>query len=136
MSFQMILGSSGSGKSYILYKKMIQESIENPEENYIIIVPEQFSMETQRDIVSLHPQNGVMNIDIVSFARLAYRVFEEIGARQLPVLDDTGKNLILRKVMENHKKGLKLYASKMNTPVCYFRILSIWDTGKTNGCDV
>lgn len=125
MSFQMILGSSGSGKSYILYKKMIQESIENPEENYIIIVPEQFSMETQRDIVSLHPQNGVMNIDIVSFARLAYRVFEEIGARQLPVLDDTGKNLILRKVMENHKKGLKLYASKMNTPGFVSEIKSV-----------
>lgn len=125
MPFQLILGSSGSGKSYTLYKKIIQESIENPEENYIAIVPEQFSMETQKDIVSLHPQNGVMNIDIVSFGRLAYRVFEEVGASQLPILDDTGKNLILRKVMENQKRGLKLYASKMNTPGFVSEIKSV-----------
>lgn len=125
MSLQLILGSSGSGKSRCLYQKLIQESMEHPEKNFILIVPEQFSMQTQKDIVELHPRHGVMNIDIVSFGRLSYRVFEEVGAAQLPVLDDTGKNLLLRKVLENKREELKLYGNKRYTPGMISEIKSV-----------
>ena len=125
MSLQLILGSSGSGKSRYLYEKLIQESIAHPKENFILIVPEQFSMQTQKDIVALHPKHGVMNIDIVSFGRLSYRVFSEVGAMQLPVLDDTGKNLLLRKVLENKKEELKLYGNKRHTPGMVSEIKSV-----------
>ena len=47
---------------------------------YLIIVPEQFTMQTQKELVSLHPAGGILNIDILSFQRLAYRIFEETGA--------------------------------------------------------
>ena len=68
------------------------------EQNFIVLVPEQFTMQTQKDLVSMHPRRGIMNIDVLSFARLSYRVFEETGGGSLPVLDDEGKNLILRKI--------------------------------------
>lgn len=116
MALQLILGSSGSGKSYQLYQKIIEESINNPKGNYIELVPEQASMEAQKELVRLHPNKGIMNIDVLSFGRLAYRVFEELGVRQYPVLDDTGKNLVLRKIMGKYQKELSLYGSKMNTP--------------------
>lgn len=125
MSLQLILGSSGSGKSRYLYEKLIQESIAYPEKNFILIVPEQFSMQTQKDIVELHPRHGVMNIDIVSFGRLSYRILAEVGATQLPVLDDTGKNLLLRKVLENKREELKLYGHKRYTPGMISEIKSV-----------
>ena len=49
------------------------------DKQYILLVPDQFTMETQKDIVNIHPNNGTMNIDILSFTRLAFRVFEELG---------------------------------------------------------
>ena len=113
MSLQLILGGSGSGKSYQLYRTMVEDSIKNPATNYIAIVPEQFTMQTQKDIVTLHPNSGVLNIDILSFDRLAYRVFEEVGMNHLDVLDDTGKNLILRKVLGNEKEKLKVFKNKI-----------------------
>lgn len=116
MALQLILGSSGAGKSYQLYQEVIQESIRRPEGSYLVLVPEQFSMETQKDLVRLHPRHGIMNIDVLSFGRLAYRVFEELGLRERPMLDDTGKNLVLRKIMGRFHKELRLYASKINTP--------------------
>lgn len=116
MALQLILGSCGAGKSYLLYQRIIKESMEKPENNYIILVPEQFSMETQKDLVRLHPRGGIMNIDVLSFARLAFRVFEELGVKQRPILDDTGKNLVLRKMMGKHQKELCLYGSKLNVP--------------------
>ena len=47
-----------------------------------------------------------MNIDVLSFARLAYRVFEETGTKQMQVLDDEGKNLILRKIAGDYENKL------------------------------
>ena len=77
MSLQFIIGSSGAGKSYFAYKRIIQESLQYPEKNYYVIVPEQFTMQTQKTLVEMHPGKGILNIDILSFERLAYRVFEE-----------------------------------------------------------
>ncbi len=48
MSLQFILGNSGSGKSHYLYQQIVNESMEHPEKNYLVLVPEQFTMQTQR----------------------------------------------------------------------------------------
>ena len=79
MSLQLIYGPSGSGKSYTLYKKIIEQSIREPDREFIVIVPEQFTMQTQRELVELHPNRGILNIDVQSFLRLAWRIFEEVG---------------------------------------------------------
>ena len=95
MSLQFIFGNSGSGKSYRLYRDIIEQSVRHPEKNYIVLVPEQFTMQTQKDLCLMHPRGGIMNIDVLSFGRLAHRVFEELGQENRTVLDDEGKNLIL-----------------------------------------
>lgn len=114
MSLQYIFGGSGAGKSTYLYNSIIKESIKNPLENYIIVVPEQYTMATQKRVVELHPRKGVLNIDVVSFERLAYKVFEEVGAADYPILDDTGKNLIVRRVLEQNKKALRFFGSNIS----------------------
>ena len=79
MALQFILGGAGSGKTRYLYETAIRESMEHPDTQYLVVVPEQFTMQTQKEIIRLHPRHGVMNIDILSFKRLAYRVFEDLG---------------------------------------------------------
>ena len=113
MSLQFIIGSTGSGKTYRLYKDLIALSTAEPESRFFAVVPEQFTMQTQKDIVTLHPDHGVMNIDIVSFERLAYRIFEELSVESLSVLDDMGKSMVLRKVAAGKKKELKLFGSHL-----------------------
>ena len=103
-----IFGGSGAGKSSILQERIIQESLKHPEKRYLFLVPDQFTMETQRSLVEKHPCHGIMNIDVLSFGRLSYRVFEETGGVSQPVLDDTGKNLILRIVADRLKPELKV----------------------------
>ena len=114
MSLQLILGGSGSGKTSYLYKKIIEESMAHPDQPYIVLVPEQFSMQAQKDIVTLHPKHATMNIDIVSFQRLAYRVFEELAVESLTVLDDMGKSMVLRKVAADHRRELVLFSGHLN----------------------
>ena len=110
------MGNSGSGKSHFLYQKVIEESKKHPDQNYMVIVPEQFTMQTQKDLVMLHPDKGIMNIDVLSFRRLAHRIFEEVGADHRIVLTETGKNLMLRKVAIEQQGKLQVLGQRMNKP--------------------
>ena len=116
MSLKFIIGSSGSGKSTFIYKRLIEESMRDMRQQFLVIVPEQFTLETQRRLVSLHPAHSVVNIDILSFDRLAYRVFDELCESGLQLLDDTGKNLILRRVAEEVSDDLLVLKKKIKSP--------------------
>ena len=98
MALHLILGNSGAGKSHYLYEQILSEAGQHPERIYYVIVPEQFTMATQREFVRRQENHAILNVDVLSFKRLAYRVFEELGKDTLQVLEDTGKNLILQKL--------------------------------------
>ena len=116
MSLQFVIGSSGAGKSCYAYGHVIQESMKYPKRQYYVIVPEQFTMQTQKTLVEMHPGKGILNIDILSFERLAYRVFEETGGDNRKVLEDTGKSMVLQKMVQQHRKELAYLGSQMNKP--------------------
>ncbi len=116
MSLQFIIGSSGAGKSYFSYQKIIEESMKHPDGNYYVIVPEQFTMQTQKTLVEMHPGKGILNIDILSFERLAYRVFEEVGGDNRKLLEETGKSMVLKKMVQLHQKDLPYLGSQMKKP--------------------
>ena len=113
MALQLILGNSGAGKSHYIFQKIIEESEACPDRQFLVIVPEQFTMQTQKDLVAMHPRRGIMNIDVLSFERLAHRVFDEVGGEHRKILEDTGKNLILRRLAEEKKDELTLLGANM-----------------------
>ncbi len=106
MSLQFIFGNSGSGKSHYLYHYIVEESVRHPDKDYLVLVPEQFTMQTQKDLCLAHPRGGIMNVDVLSFGRLAHRIFEEVGEDGRQVLDDEGKNLVLRRIAGNYEDEL------------------------------
>lgn len=121
MALQFILGGSGAGKSYYLYHKIIEESMKDEKTNYLVIVPEQFTMETQKDFVTMHPRHGIMNIDVLSFMRLAYRIIEETGKGRRPVLEDAGKMMVLLRVLEEKKSELVYFKSNIKNQALWMK---------------
>ena len=113
MSLQLVLGSSGSGKSTYVYENIIERAMLEERKQFFILVPDQFTMQTQMELVHRHPRGGILNIDVVSFSRLAYRIFEETGAGKEIVLDDTGKSLVLRNVARNLKDEVPVLGSNL-----------------------
>ena len=98
MGYRFYFGASGVGKTYRAFKDIIDEALKNLDKKFFIIVPEQFTMQTQKDIVQMHPNHAVNNIDVLSFNRLAYRIFEELDIENPEVLDELDKALILRRI--------------------------------------
>ncbi len=116
MSLQFVLGSSGHGKSQYIYSRIINESIENQNTNYILLVPEQYSLSLQKKMVMLHPSGGTMNIDVIGFNRLAYRVFDELNIKPAKILEDFGKTMLIRQVAGTVKNQLTIYANNLDKP--------------------
>lgn len=116
MALQFWFGASGSGKSTLLQKYITEQSKQHPKQEYFIIVPDQFTMQTQRQMVKMNPDGGILNIDVLSFGRLAHRIFGEVGRDNRIVLDDTGKCLLLRKVAEQQKENIPVLAARLRHP--------------------
>lgn len=109
MAVQYIIGGTGQGKSELCFKTIVEQAEKNLEKNYFVIVPEQFTLQTQRELVRLSKNKAIMNIDVLSFMRLAYRIFEELNIKERLILEDTGKNMVVRKLLFSLKKELKFY---------------------------
>lgn len=114
MSLRFYFGPSGSGKSHRIYEEIMQRAAQEPGRNFLIIVPDQFTMQTQKDLVMRSGRGGILNIDVLSFGRLSHRILEEVGTKEMPVLDDTGKSLVLQKIAADLKEQLPAMGSLLH----------------------
>ena len=85
----------GSGKSETVYRELAerQKTAEGP--RLLLVVPEQYSLQAERDM-SRRLGRGFLHPWVLSFGRLAHRVFAECGTpRRLP-LSDRSRAMVLR----------------------------------------
>ena len=116
MSLRFYIGGSGAGKSRNVFAHIIKASMEEPRTRFLVLVPEQSTMETQRQIVRLHPRHGILNIDVLSMTRLAYRVFSEVGYRREMMLEEIGKTFLLEKIALEQKNRLPSFGYLLTKP--------------------
>ena len=108
MALQFIIGRSGSDKAEHMYKKILKAAGENQDKNYIVIVPEQYTLSTQKKLVHMSETKAILNVDVLSFNRLAYRVFDEIGIKADKALDDAGKSYIICGILKKRESELSM----------------------------
>ena len=116
MAIHLITGGSGQGKTEYLVDQAIRESIENKDRSYYVIVPEQFSLEMQKKMIACHPRHGFINIDVLSFHRLAWRIFEEAGFQPPDILEDLGVSMMLRKILSQKQDDLLFFKKSASKP--------------------
>ena len=108
MSLRLIYGRAGSGKSYFCLKEIaarIKEGVETP---LILVVPEQFSMQAEKNLVDMLSTGGSLRAEVLSFRRMAYRVFGEVGGCTRRHISPSGKSMLLYRIIDNMKDDLKL----------------------------
>ena len=121
----ILLGPAGSGKSTALFSGVINEAEKDIRKNHLVIVPEQVSHAVTDRLISLSARQGILNIDVLSFNRLAHRIFDNAGGNTKEIIDDTGKNLILRTVVSEHEKELTVLKKNISRPGCINEIKSV-----------
>ncbi len=116
MSLTLVPGASGSGKSHMLFERVLREAQEHPDRRYIVLVPEQNTLTTQKELTAMSERGGILNIDVLSFTRLAYRVFEQTGVAHRQILSETGKVLLLRLIAAREGKKIPLLGGVLDRP--------------------
>ncbi|MGB7606235.1 MAG: helicase-exonuclease AddAB subunit AddB [Lutisporaceae bacterium] len=110
MSLRIIYGRAGSGKSSFCLKDIKKKLSERQDGQFIIIVPEQFSLQEEQRLVRELGGSGINGVEVLSFRRLAYRVFASAGGTVHTHINSAGKSMLLYRAIEKHKDELKVYA--------------------------
>lgn len=110
MSLRIVYGRAGSGKtSFIIedIKSKIEEQSDNP---LVLLVPEQFSFQAERNLISAVEAGGILKTEVLSFQRMAYRIFNEAGGITYPHIHPAGKAMILYRILDKTKDQLKVFS--------------------------
>ena len=113
MSLTFILGASGAGKTEWLYDRILKTAKEHPERTVLVVVPEQFSLQTMKDLIMRSETKSMSNIEVLSFLRLSYRVFEELGTEPGELLSDVGKSLLIKRIVGRMGSELRVFAANV-----------------------
>ncbi|WP_026476627.1 helicase-exonuclease AddAB subunit AddB [Alkaliphilus transvaalensis] len=109
MAFKYIIGRSGVGKTHYVLQE-IKEALEKKEAHkLILLVPEQYTLQAERDLIKKLNLEGILRVEVLSFSRLVHRVYNEVGGLTKIHINEMGKNMIIRKLLEEHSKSLSVY---------------------------
>ena len=105
MSFRIVYGRAGTGKSEYCYGEIAKKIKE--ENKILIITPEQFSFTAEKKLMDAIKTQAVLNAEVVTLSRMAYRVINEIGGKTETNLSKCGKAMLIYSILNNNKKELR-----------------------------
>lgn len=108
MAFQFILGRTGSGKTHAIINE-ITERMKSEQRNMILIVPDQMTFQMEYELVKKQENKALLNSQVFSFTRLAWKVLQETGGISRIHIGEIGISMILRKIIEERKEELKIF---------------------------
>ncbi len=135
MSLHFLLGASGSGKSTQLIEEIIREAAARPDKSFLLLVPEQFCLSTQRLLTERHPRHALINVEALSFDRLAGRAFREFGILPESVISDTVKQMLLALAVRDVLPALSVYGRQALNPSFGAHLGSLFAEWEMNGID-
>ena len=107
MGLKLICGMSGTGKSEYIYNKIKQ----NPSKKTYIITPEQFSFSAEKRLVNNIENGAVLNSEVITFNRMAHRIFLEVSGAADVMLDISGRAMLIYSLLLDKKKELKFLSN-------------------------
>ena len=109
MGIRFIFGRAGSGKSYYCLNQ-IKKKLENDKNNkLILLVPDQYTFQTEKKLLEHIGERALLRAEVLSFKRMATRVFDRCGGRAINVIEDSGKNMLIYKLLKDKGEELQYF---------------------------
>lgn len=109
---QIILGRSGSGKTYKI-RNILKELMET-NSKVMLLVPEQDSFRNERDILRELGPRSFSKLEVFSFKRLSEHIFNKIGGLAGDRINDSGRNVLMSLAIDQVKDRLNIYKKHFN----------------------
>src|SRR5690554_4687410 len=111
---RFIFGRAGSGKSYTCMQQI--KDLLGKEGPLILLVPEQYTLQAEKNLVRALGSTGLVGAEVLSFRRMAHRVLSEVGGLTRRHMDSAGKSMLLYRIMDGMKEDLKIFARAARQP--------------------
>ncbi len=123
MGIRFIFGRAGTGKSDFCLKQ-IGKKLENDKNNkLILLVPDQYTFQSEKKLLETVGEKALLRAEVLSFKRMANRVFDKCGGRTKSVIKDSGKNMLIYKLLKEQGEDLK-YFNKISKQQGFIGIVS------------
>ena len=126
--FKLMLGRAGSGKTTAVLNRLCEAGADRPQ---VLLVPEQMSHETERALCAAGGPRINLRAEVLSFSRLANRVFQTAGGLGEEELDAGGRLLLMYRAVQGVSAGLKVYARPSRRPAFLTSLLATSDELKS-----
>lgn len=110
---KLLLGRAGTGKSTTILNAIAAANGARPQ---VLIVPEQHSHDTERRLCAVGGNRVSDYAEVLSFTRLASRVFSAVGGLAAPTLDAGGRVLLMYAALRGVSDQLKVYGRPSRRP--------------------
>ena len=107
---RLILGKAGTGKTTAVMAA-IRRAVEAKRPGQILLVPEQYSHEAERELCKVCGDSLSLYGEVFSFTGLARRLMSELGGRAAPWLDKGGRLLCMALALANVAPRLRVYGA-------------------------
>ena len=110
MGIRFIFGRAGTGKSRFCLEQIKKKIDRNDNNNkLILLVPEQYTFDTEKKFLEVVTEKGFLRGEVLSFKRMAHRVFEECGGRTDIRISDSGRNMLIYKILKDKTDELEYF---------------------------
>ena len=75
----------------------------------LLLVPDQFSLQAERDAFFYLGKNSLMDLRVVDFSTLGYKVMQQTGGRVPDLIDKYGRHMLLARVTAELESELGIY---------------------------
>lgn len=127
---RIISGRAGTGKSAAVMNE-IARAVERREGGYILLVPEQYSHEAERELCGICGDSLSLYAEVLSFTGLARRVAGELGGGAAQYLDKGGRLLCMALASDGLHSRLRVYSDARRKAELQAMLLSAVDELKT-----
>ncbi|MDD6158941.1 MAG: PD-(D/E)XK nuclease family protein [bacterium] len=123
---RLILGRAGTGKTGMIMEE-IRRRVAAEQGGNILIVPEQYSYEAERELLRLAGDTASLYAEVLSFTRLAHAVAREVGGSARVYTDKGGRALQMALALQRCAPELRLYGSARQRSETIRPLLSAMD---------
>lgn len=109
MGIRFIFGRAGSGKSYYCLNQIKKKLTNDKNNKLIMLVPDQYTFQTEKKLLEYVGEKSLLRAEVLSFKRMATRVFDKFGGRAINVIEDSGKNMLIYKLLKDKGEELKYF---------------------------
>ena len=104
MGLRLVYGKSGTGKSQFCFEEVSKLIDDN---KIFIITPEQFSFTAEKKLLEAVNRNAVINAEVLTFERMAYRAMQLTGGGVKPSLTSCGRSILISDILDSNSNNLK-----------------------------